>query len=161
MTQLKKNTAKRVLQGIAILGMLLGLPLVLCSIPMIFAMLKDDLAHLCFGLFFMGFGLVLGSALLYSSYRLFRGTGFGAIKSLPAVLAFSVIGLTGQPLDSFATPLVSGIQARTLVSLACFLIALLAAVLVYSLGTKLLQRLADTAYGPPGIAGMQPSPDKQ
>ena len=64
MTQPKKTTARLILQGISVLGMLLGLSLVLCSITMIFAMSRDDLAHLCFGLLFVGFGLVLGSALL-------------------------------------------------------------------------------------------------
>ncbi len=161
MVQPKKKITRWVLQGISILGMLLGLSFVCCSIPMIFSLPRDDLALLCFVLLLSGTFLVLGSALLYTSYRMFRGTGFGAIKSLPAVLAFSVFGLVVKPVDSFAAPLVSGTEARTIVSLACGVVALLASVLVYSLGTKLLTRLADAAYSPQDTSATQPSPDKQ
>jgi hypothetical protein len=161
MTQRKKKIARWVLQGICVLVMFVGFSCVLLLITTALSMPRDDLALLCFWVLYSGIMLVVGAWLTRDSYLMFRGRAFGAIRSLPAVLAFSVIGLVVKPLDSFAAPLVSGIQARTLVSLACFLVALLAAVLVYSLGTKLLQRLADAAYGPPDISGTQPSPDKQ
>ena len=77
---------------------------------------------------------------------MFRGTGFGAIKSLPAILALCVCGSVEERIHSLVVPLVSGNRAKDMVVFASIVPALLAAVLVYSLGTRLLQRLADTAY---------------
>jgi hypothetical protein len=155
--QLKKIIALLVLKGISVLGLLLGLTCLLGPIMLACFIPRDDLdpALLCIMLITSVTMLVIGAWLMYDCYRMLRGKSFGVISSIPAVLAYMVFGSVVEPVHRFAITWVSGIRARTRVDLASGLVALVCAVLVYVVCTKLLKRLLEAAYSPEELKNRQ------
>ena len=161
MAQPKKNIARLVLQGISILGILLGLGCFCSSIAMIFSFDRKNLYGL---LMFSGIGLVLAAFLIYPSYKMLRGRSFEVLKSIAALLALTSFSFI-EPFTDFIRTRLVGENASTvkeaMVDFSSFLLFVLVSVLVYKGSVKLLERLKKAAYGPKHISETQNSTDKQ
>jgi len=163
MAQPKKNIARLALQGISILGILLGFSFFLGAIAMIFSFQKDNLTELCFSLFILLWMLVLGAFLMYPSYKMLRGRSFEVIKSISAFLALTSFGFIVPFTENITNSVTRemSIATKTIVDLASFLLLVLFSVLVYKISMKLLERLRVAAYSPEEISETQNSTDKQ
>jgi uncharacterized membrane protein (UPF0136 family) len=160
MTQPKKIIARLVLQGISVLGILLGFSCFLSSIAMIFSF---DRVNLYSRIIFSGTGIVLGAFLMYPSYLMLRGKSFTVIKSITALLALSAFCLI-DPFTEFISTSINRempIVTNTIVDCASFLLFVLVSVLVYKISIKLLDRLIEAAYGPEILSDTQQSTNKQ
>ncbi len=160
MAQLKKNIARLVLQGISILGILFGFSCFFVAIFIIFSILRGNLAIDYVGLIFLGALLVLGTYMIYTSYLMFRGRAFGAIKSISVLFALFLSVLVRQLGEVFTPTSVSGKTARLIEDIAG-LASLLSIVVFYLICIKLLRRLLKAANVPKDISGTQHSTDKQ
>lgn len=163
MAKQKKNIARLVLQGISILGILLGLTFFLFAIAMIFSLQKENLTELCFSLFIFVGMLVLGAVLIYPSYKMLRSRSFEAIKSISAFLALTFFSLPMPYAKDLTTYLNSEMptEIKAFADLAFFLLVAFVSLLVYKISMKLLESLMKAAYGPEKIPETQESKDKQ
>ncbi len=164
MAKLKKDTARLVLEGISILGILFGLTFFYIAIAMIFPIQRDNLTDLFFSLIFSVGGFVLAAFLIYPSYLMLRGRSFRVIKSIAALLALTL----SSPIIhlSIAFTKTSDSEKKTwpsepIVVLLSFLVYVLVFVLVYKISVKLLERLKEAACGPEKTSETQNSTDKQ
>lgn len=149
MTQSKKNTARWVLEGISGLGVVLGVGLFLVSIVTPLEMLNEDFVTLCFTLGFSAITLVVGAWLARDCYRMLRGRSFEGIKSISGLLAIMFFGSVAPWLEVLDNQFPG--DRRVVGGLVVFLAdiaILIAAVAVYSICMKLLNRLVKAARGP-------------
>ena len=106
MAQLKKNTARLILQGISLFGVLLGFSLVCVAISTAIGVIAeaewDNLALVCAAFALSAVLLALGAYVIYTSYLLFRRRAFGAVVSISVLSAFFVVGGVMQSISSFA-----------------------------------------------------------
>jgi len=160
MAQLKKNIARLVLQGISILGLLLGISLFCFAIVFIFSIQRDNLVILCLWLIISGGALVLGIYMMYTSYLMFRWRAFGAMEWISVLLAISSFGWVHQLVEFLATTSGSGRMPRFVEDIA-YVADLPLPVLVYLICIKLLKKLLEVADSPKKISATQPSTDKQ
>jgi hypothetical protein len=144
MAQAKKIAARSVVQGINVLGVLLGFGCCLAGVGMLLSIPGERAVSRWLVAGFSVFMLVAGVWLLQDSYRRFRRRSFEGIKSVAKNLAFGVLGLVAYSLNRFGDTLDLWIHARTLVNLT----PLFAAWLVYSICTKLTNRVLKAASGP-------------
>jgi hypothetical protein len=84
---IKKNTARLILKGISILGILFGAFFVFFAIILSLLALIDDIDAMFIWLFIIAVFFLLGAYMIYTSYRMFRWRSFGAIKAISVVLA--------------------------------------------------------------------------
>ncbi len=143
MAQAKKNIARWVLQGICVLGILLGASWVCVAINMLFVIHRDDPYDLWVTLALSGLILLIGAWLARDCYRMLRRRSFGGIKSISAIVALLSMGFVGRWLMDLRAE-----AENRLVHDLAGLAPLLFVVLVYFGCKKLLNRLRKTAYGP-------------
>jgi len=158
MAQQKKIIARLVLQGISILGILLGFFCFLRAISLIFSIQRDDLNDIFFSPIFSVIMLVLASFLIYPSYLMLRGKSFAVVKGFSALLALISFILATRFVLFFSTTLDIEKKGR-LIEFIVLLAPLLILVLVYRISVKLLERLKQDAYGPEKISETQHSTD--
>jgi len=145
---MKKNIARLVLQGIIILGILIGGMLVIAAIGILLEMQTEDIAVLSGSLVLSAVLLVTGVYAIYSSYQMLRLKAFAkAIKGIPASLAACVF-LAAAPIMSWIDTLASKELARY-VRLSCILVSFLLFCLGISFFTRLFKRLLEAANEPP------------
>ena len=164
MAQRKKIIARLVLQGISILGILLGFTFFYIAIGMIFLIQRDNLTELCLSLFISVCMFVLAAFLIYPSYLMLRGKSFGVIETIAVLLAWTLPAFVFLLVEAFTTTLDSEKKAwptEPIVVLVCLLVYLLVLVLVYKISVKLFERLKEAAYGPEKTSETQNSTDKQ
>jgi len=150
MTKQKKNIARLFLQGIIILGILIGGLLVIAAIGILLEIQKDkdDLVVLFGSLVLSAVFLVIGVYAIYSSYQMLRHRAFAAAtKGIPSSLATSVF-LAIEPVMSWTDTLASKELTRH-VRLFCALVSLLFFFLAISVFTKLFKRLVEAANEQP------------
>jgi hypothetical protein len=152
MVQLKKNTARLIVKGISLYGILLGFGSVCMGIGMTLSIQTDNLAFLCGGLVLSAVGLVLGPYLIYTSYRMFRGRAFGAIWLISVLSALLLNGVAVQSVRSFVATSVSGELPRHIELLGA-LAAPIGLFLCIYVFIKLSKRLLEVAYGPQETSG--------
>jgi len=143
---MNKNTARLMLKGMSIIGILLAFYFFLCAIFVIASLGRDPLVVKCSMFVFSGAVLVLGAYLMYSSYLMFRGKGFQAMKPICGSFLFVLFSVVRPLVISLLTTSVSGEEARSLedkISLTLLLLFLL----VYSICVKLSKRLLTKAEG--------------
>lgn len=164
MAQRKKIIALSVLKGISIFGILIGLSLVYFTVVVILPTLLEDnfapenhLALRCGEFIFSGVVLIVGAYLVYTSCLMFRGRTFEAFKTFSVFVALSLFISVVDPLCRLPIEWVNGEEARALVGLASFFVALFLSVFVYLICVKLLKRLVEVAYGSEHISGTQNS----
>jgi hypothetical protein len=162
MAKLKKDTAKLVLQGISVIGILIGFYLFVDNVYTIFSVQRDNAGVLSsLRLFEVGM-LVLAAFLIYSSYLMLRGKSFKVIKSfsvLPAMMSFSLVARFG---DLFTNTDIEEKSStiESIVTLASVLVSAFVFVIIYTISVILLERLKEAAYGPEKISETQNSSDK-
>jgi hypothetical protein len=147
MAQSKKNTARWVLQGICVLGILSGFLCVMAGVGMLLALPTDDISGLCFLLGFSAIMLVIGAWLARDCYRMLRGRSFEAIKSISAILALMPMSWIIEllPEERFIG---EGGSAGHFIVFAVNMAPLVAFLVVYFACKKLLTRLLKAAQGP-------------
>ncbi len=157
----KKFIARLVLQGISVLGILLGFYLFLDSIYMIFSIQRDNLSDLCSSLIISVGMLVLAAFLIYSSYLMLRGKSFRVIKAFSALLALMSFSLVVQFGDFFINTDIEkkSLTIESIVVLASILVSAFVFVLIYTISVILLERLKEATYGPEKISETQNSTD--
>lgn len=142
MAKLKKNTARLILKGMSILGMLLAFYFFLCAIFIIASLGRDPLVVQCSMLVFSGTVLVLGTYLMYSSYLMFRGRAFGALKPICGSFLFVLFSEVRSLVIFLSTTSVSGKEARSIEDRISFILLLLF-LLAYAICVKLSKRFLD------------------
>jgi hypothetical protein len=159
MVRITRNTARLILQGISILGILFGFICILGGVMGLLSIQREDLTYLCLMLSLSVILFVVGLWLARDSYLMLRGRAFEAIKAISGLLAFVVFGWIESLLvgveDAF--PDVKGFVALEIVFIATWLPSVASAVLVYFVCTKLMNRLVEVAYGPQDMSGKQDS----
>ncbi|MHC4518599.1 MAG: hypothetical protein ACYTAS_08430, partial [Planctomycetota bacterium] len=101
MTQLKKNVARRILQGIGGVAMLFGISFVLCGIAIFVGIWRGGGLDLPYARLAISVGtLALGTYVIYSSYLMITGKAFGCTKVISVLLALSCVRLL-DPLAAF------------------------------------------------------------
>ena len=151
MAQLKKKTARLILQGISILGILLGFSLVLSAIGTVLGLERDSLTILCGSLVLSAAVLALGVYVIYTSYLMFRWRAFAAITWISVLLALFLFGVAGQWLwlrFSMATSV--SVELPHYVRAIGALAVLIGLYLFVSICIRLSQRLLE-------VAGIRPA----
>jgi hypothetical protein len=145
MAQPRKNTARLVLQGIGILGILSGGMLVMAALGVVLEMQGENLPVLYGSLALSGALLALGVYLIYTSYLMLRLRAFTVVaREIPVLLAASIIFGLAQPVMRFADTLAGETLSRY-VKLSCALTSLILFYLGVSVCTRLFKRLLEAA----------------
>lgn len=160
MTKLKKKIARLTIQGISVLGILVGFFCFLSAISLIFSIQRNDFNDILSSPVFSAIMWVLASLLIYPSYLMLRGKSFAALKGFSALLSLICFVLAVRFVRFISTTL--EIEKKSLaIEVIVSLTPLLFWVLVSGIIFKLLQRLKQAAYGPEIISETQISMDKQ
>ena len=152
MTQQKRNTARLILQGIIVLGILCGGMLVIGAFDILLEIQKEDIAVLFGSLVFSAVLLVIGVYAIYSSYLMLRRRSFAAAtRGIPTSLAtcvFLVVFIVAERVMSWTDTLANEELSRY-IKLSCALVSLLLFFLIASVFTKLFRGLVEAANAEP------------
>lgn len=160
MTQHNRTIVRWFLQGICVLGILIGVFFIFSFFIFIFFFVfpipRDDLLFLCLEFLASVFMLALGVFLICDSYLMLRGKAFGAIKDFSVLVALMFFSLVGPLCEYVESASVGKKKARFIEEIigVSFLISFW---LVYLICKKLLKRLVELAYGPEKMSGTQNS----
>jgi 4-amino-4-deoxy-L-arabinose transferase-like glycosyltransferase len=160
MVRATNNAARLVLQGISVLGILFGFICILGGTIGFFSIQREDFTSLWLVLSISVILLVVGAWLARDCYLMLRGRAFERTKAISGLLAFVLFGWVESLFvgvdDAFVD--VKGFVGD-IVFLATWLPSVVCAVLVYSISTRLLNKLVETAHGPQDRSGKQHSVD--
>jgi hypothetical protein len=139
----KRNLARFVLQGIALLGILFGLFVLYFFVAMFFESMRPDFVLLCGGIVTSILVLAIGVYVIYISYLMLRGVTYAAIKPLGTLLALAFFSWSGPLTLSLARML--GEKGLGYLGAAAGIASLPLAIAVYYVFTRILTRLSKVA----------------
>ncbi|HUS71853.1 MAG TPA: hypothetical protein VMY06_02220 [Sedimentisphaerales bacterium] len=142
----KRNLARFVLQGIALLGILFGLFVFCISVAMFFESMEPDFVLLCGGLVISILVLAIGVYLIYISYLMLRGITYAAIKPLGTLLAFAFYFWSSPLTWSLARMLEE--KGLRFIGATVGIASLPLAIAVYYVFTRILARLSKVGSEP-------------
>jgi hypothetical protein len=161
MTQRKKTVARLILQGMCVLGILLGLSCVCFAVFLtidIFSPIhqRDSLFFLCMEFLILLFMLALGIVLIRDSYLMLRGKAFGATKDFSVIVTLAYFVLAEPFLFIYENAPKGKRMTRFIgdIIIIAFFVSIWG---VYKICVKLLKSLAEMAYGPQVLSGIQSS----
>ncbi len=146
-----QNTARLVLYGISLMGILSGGLLVFAALGVLLEMEREDLAVLCGSLVVSAVLLAIGLHLIYTSYLMLKRRAFTIVtRDIPTLLPACVF-LVVEPVMSWADTLPDKELARY-VSISTALVCLV----LFCLGVSFCKKLAK---GLLKAAGVRPAED--
>ncbi len=154
----KRNLARFVLQGIALLGILFGLFVFYISVAMFVESMRPDIILLCGGIVISILILAIGVYLIYISYLMLKGLSYAAIKPLGKLLAFAFYFWFSPLTWSLARML--GEKGMKFLGATVGIVSLPLAIAVYYVFTRILARLSKVA-SEPGINSKNEAPKEE
>lgn len=143
---MNRNLARLILQGIALLGILLGLFVFCIFLAMFFESMRPDFVLLCGGIVISILVLAIGVYLIYISYLMLRGLSYAAIKPLGTLLAFAFYFWFSPLTWSYARML--GEKGMKFIGATVGIVSLPLAIAVYYVFTRILARLSKVGSEP-------------